>query len=76
MANVPQVKVIETKRKPPMWAVKIGARYAMSFMGADAKESAMQFAREKSPDFEIVEKPTPKREQARLDAIAGLSDDT
>ena len=36
----------------------------------------MQFAREKSPDFEIVEKPTPKREQARLDAIAGLSDDT
>jgi hypothetical protein len=55
------IKVIETKRKPPMWAVKVGARYAMSFAGARAKERAIQFAREQSPDFEIVEKPTPKR---------------
>jgi hypothetical protein len=61
MSDNQKVKVIETKRKPPMWAVKVGARYAMSFMGADAKERAIQFAREKSPDFEIVEKPTPKR---------------
>jgi hypothetical protein len=67
------IKVIETKRKPPLWAVKVGARYKAAFMGDDAKDRAIQFARDKSPDFEIVEKPTPKREQARLDAIAGLS---
>ncbi len=69
------IKVIQTKRSPPMWSVKIGARYAMSFMGSEAKERAMQFARDKSPDFEIVEKPTPKRKRARLDA-ASLSDAT
>ena len=39
------VKAIQTKRSPPMWAVKIGARYAMSFMGASAKERAMSCAR-------------------------------
>jgi hypothetical protein len=61
MRNAQILKVIETKRKPPMWSVKIGARYAMAFMGADAKERAIDFAREKSPDFEIVERPTPKR---------------
>jgi hypothetical protein len=44
-----------------------------SFMGASARERAVAFARAQSPDFEIVEKPTPKREQARLEAIAGLS---
>jgi hypothetical protein len=55
-----------------MWAVKIGARYKASYMGASARERAIEFAREQSPDFEIIEKPPPKREQARLDAITSL----
>jgi hypothetical protein len=50
---MPIIKVIETKRKPPMWSVKVGAR-------------------ERSPDFEIVEKPMPKRKGN----AAGLSDAT
>jgi hypothetical protein len=41
-------------------------------MGASARERATEFAREQSPYFEVVEKPPPKRERARLDAIASL----
>jgi hypothetical protein len=68
------VKVIQTKRSPPIWTVKVGARYAKGFMGDDAKARAMAFATNLSAEFEVVEKATPKREQARLDAIAGLSE--
>lgn len=55
------IKIIQTKRSPAIWSVKVGARYVTGFMGSDAKERAIEFARERSPDFEIVEKPTPKR---------------
>lgn len=68
------VKVIQTKRKPPLWSVKVGARYKSTFSGSGARERAIEFAILLRGDFEIVEQPTPKRESARLDAIAGLSD--
>jgi hypothetical protein len=70
------VKVIQTKRRPPIWTVKVGARYITGFVGEDAKARATVFAAKISPEFQVVEKPTPKREQSRLDAIAALSDPT
>jgi hypothetical protein len=56
-------KVIETKRKPPMWSVKAGARYVTSFMGSDARKRALAYAAKNFAEFEIVERPAPKREQ-------------
>jgi hypothetical protein len=56
-------KVIETKRKPPIWSVKAGARYVTSFMGDDARKSAIAYAAKNFADFQIVEKPVPKREK-------------
>jgi len=70
------VKVVQLKKSPQMWSIKVGARYVMGFMGNDARERAINFAARESADFEIVAKPTTKREQARLDAIAGLSEVT
>jgi hypothetical protein len=66
-------KVIETKRKPPIWSVKAGARYVTSYMGNDARKRAIAYATKNFVEFEIVEKPVPKREKSRLDARAGLS---
>ena len=66
-------KVIETKRKPPMWSVKVGARYVASFMGSDARKRTIAYAAENFADFEIVEKPVPKREQLSRRGDAGLS---
>lgn len=76
MAAPPLVKVTQTKRSPPIWAIKVGARYVASFSGSDAKERALVFAMTNFDSFAVIEKPTPKREQARLDAIAGLSNAT
>jgi hypothetical protein len=45
-----------------MWSVKVGARYKASYMGDDARAKAIKFAEALSPDFEIVERPTPKRQ--------------
>jgi hypothetical protein len=56
-------KVIEIKRKPPMWSVKAGARYITGFSGNDARQRALAFASVNFVEFEIVEKPVPKREQ-------------
>ena len=68
------VKVIQTKRKPPLWSVKVGARYAAIFSGETARAGAIGFAATLSDDFEIIEKPTPKRESERFDGRAGLSE--
>jgi hypothetical protein len=56
-------KVIEIKRKPPVWSVKVGARYVTGFSGTDARQRAVAFAAANFVEFEIVEKPVPKREQ-------------
>ena len=56
-------KIIETKRKPPIWSVKAGARYVASFVGADARQLAIAHAAARFAELEIVEKPVPKREQ-------------
>jgi hypothetical protein len=56
-------KVIETKRKPPLWSVKAGARYVTGFSGNDARQRAIDFAATNFTEVEIVEKPVPKREQ-------------
>jgi hypothetical protein len=66
-------KVIETKRKPPMWSVKAGARYVASFMGSDARKRAIAYAAKNFAEFEIVEKPVPKRARS---GDAGLSKPT
>jgi hypothetical protein len=56
------VKVIQTKRSPPIWAVKVGARYVTGFIGKDAKDRAISFATTKHGWFELIEKPPTKRE--------------
>ncbi len=56
-------KAIETKRKPPLWSVKVGARYVTGFIGDDARKRAIAYAIKNFTEFEIVEKPVPKREQ-------------
>jgi hypothetical protein len=69
-------KVIETKRKPPIWSVKVGARYATGFMGNDARKRAIAYAAKNFAEFEIVEKPVPKRERLSRRGDAGLSKPT
>jgi hypothetical protein len=69
-------RVIETKRKPPIWSVKAGARYVTGFMGDDARKRAMAYAAKNFVEFEIVEKPVPKREQLSRRGDAGLSKPT
>jgi hypothetical protein len=69
-------KVIEVKRKPPMWSVKVGARYVASFIGNDARQLAIAHAAARFAEFEIVEKPVPKREQRSRRGDAGLSKPT
>jgi hypothetical protein len=66
-------KVVEIKRKPPIWSVKVGARYVTSFMGDDARKRAIAYAAKSFAEFEIVEKPVPKREQRSRRDDAGLS---
>ena len=73
MRNLRPAEVIETKRKPPLWSVKAGARYIANFSGADARQRAIDYATANFGEYTIRETPTPKREQARLDARAGLS---
>src|ERR1700730_1737045 len=53
MKDPRQAKVTETKRKPPVWSVKAGARYVTGFMGNDARKRALTYFAE----FEIVQKP-------------------
>jgi hypothetical protein len=69
-------KVIETKRKPPIWSVKAGARYVTAFMGDDARKRAIAYAAKNFAEFEIVEKPVRKREQLSRRSAAGLSKST
>ena len=73
MKDTRTAKVIETKRKPPMWSVKGGARYVAGFMGNDARKRAIAYAAKHFAEFEIVEKAVPKREQSSRRGDAGLS---
>jgi hypothetical protein len=66
-------KVIETKRKPPIWSVKVGARYVARFSGNDARQLAVAHAATNFTGFEIVEKRAPKRAQLSRRGDAGLS---
>ncbi|MBV8568050.1 MAG: hypothetical protein JO273_21605 [Methylobacteriaceae bacterium] len=56
MKDPRKAQVVEGKRKPPFWSVKAGARYVTGFIGNDAKERAIDFARANYADFEIIEK--------------------
>ncbi|MFZ0494942.1 MAG: hypothetical protein WBE80_06200 [Methylocella sp.] len=69
-------QVIQTKRKPPMWSVKAGARYVAAFSGNDARQRAVAFAATNFAEFEIVEKSAPKREQLSRRGNAILSKPT
>ena len=57
MKDPRQAKVTETKRKPPVWSVKAGARYVTGFMGNDARKRALTYAAKNFAEFEIVQKP-------------------
>ena len=63
MKDTRTAKVIETKRKPPIWSVKAGTRYVTGFIGNDARKRAIAYATKNFVEFEIVEKPVPKRTQ-------------
>jgi len=54
-------EVIEIKRKPPFWSVKIGGSYQASFSGRTARAKAIAFAVKKFRTFALIEKPTKKR---------------
>jgi hypothetical protein len=60
MNKVQLVKVIETKRRPPIWSVKVGARYVDSFMGEGARERALKRAKEFGKP-ELVKRPALNR---------------
>ena len=62
------VAVIQTKRHPPLWSVKVGHRYVASFLGPDARTNAETLAATLGA-FEVVERPMPKRERKRLAGI-------
>ena len=76
MKDLRTAKVIEIKRKPPVWSVKAGARYVTGFGGNDARQRAIDFAAANFTEFEIVEKPVPKRKQLSRRGGAGLSKPT
>jgi hypothetical protein len=57
-------QVIETKRKPPIWSVKAGHRYKATFLGNDAKEKALEYARERYADLSVIEHATTRRKAA------------
>ena len=55
-----------------MWSVKIGSRYVAVFLGDSAKKRAIDFAATKFAKFLVVDKPMPRRERPRTDAIVTL----
>ena len=59
----PEVLVVTTKRKPPIWSVKVGVRYVTSFYGADAKRCAIEHALNNYGSYSIRELPIPSREE-------------
>jgi hypothetical protein len=62
-------EVIETKRSPPIWSVKVGHRYKVAFLGNDARAKAEAYAAENFGAYTVVAKPVPAREQRRLAAL-------
>jgi hypothetical protein len=58
MPYVPPIKVIETKRKPPLWSVKVGARYEASYVGDKARGATINFGKTLGWPYGLVEKPT------------------
>jgi hypothetical protein len=65
--NSQMARVVEIKRKPPLWSVKAGTRYITGFLGNDARKRAIAFAAKNFAEFEIIEKPVPKRPSRRPD---------
>ena len=57
--------VIRTKRSPPIWAVKVGARYVAHFSGAQAEQQATEHAQANYGAHSVIV-PVPKRRAARL----------
>jgi hypothetical protein len=55
MQTAKSIKVIEKGRQPPLWSVKVGARYEGSFSGQSARANAIIFAATLARDFAIVE---------------------
>ncbi len=60
--------VIETKRSPPLWSVKVGHRYRVTFMGNDARAKAEAYAAENFGTYTVVAKSMPMRERRRFAA--------
>ncbi len=61
-----QIQVIEIKRQPPLWSVKVGKRYVVVFSGPLARADAVAHAATLG-DFTVVERAIPAREVRRLD---------
>jgi hypothetical protein len=76
MRNANVAEVIQTKRKPPIWAVKARGRYARTFIGPNAKAEAEAFAAASYPEFTVSERPTPGRELKHLHAAAEQKSDS
>ena len=61
MPDPKPVVIVMMKRSPPMWSVKVGARYVRGFLGEDAKRRAIKYATTNyGPVYSIREKPPQK----------------
>jgi hypothetical protein len=50
------IQVIETKRSPPLWSVKVDRRFVAEFVGPDARAKAEALASEMG-GYEVKPKP-------------------
>ncbi len=62
-------QVIRTKRSPPIWAVKVGARYVAHFSGAQAEQQATEHAQANYGAHSVIV-PEPKRRVAKANELA------
>jgi hypothetical protein len=53
-----KARVVEAKRKPPLWIVKTGNRFQAGFTGRNAKAMAIAYAEENFRDFEVLGRST------------------
>jgi hypothetical protein len=63
-------QVIETRRQPPLWGVKVRSRFRAVFHGSDARARAEAYATENHGPFEVREKPMTGKERKRLEFLA------
>jgi hypothetical protein len=70
MSDRAKVQVIENKRQPPLWSVKVGNRYVATFFGPEARASAEAYAATNFGRYSVFERPIPARKLRRRAAAS------